>query len=119
MSDVMDMPAQHFFLLNRKIVILHREKEIRELSIIHNGKPGDRVKELVRELRSTGKTKVVTHTAFELLRHESGVATPIASAELDAIRERQRAAYEEQQKDPAAWKAKIIAQLAAEQQAKT
>lgn len=98
------MRASQFFAINKQIGTIMREEEAQALSIHHTSKPDVRLREIISELNATKKIKHVTESAIGLIAR--GEATSVASAELEAERERQKANWEEMQKDRAGWLAK-------------
>lgn len=104
------MRAAQFFAINRQIAILSREEEARALLVTHHSKPGDRVRELIHEMNAERKVKIVTESSLTLIGQ--GQAKPIATSDVVAIRERQKAAADEIKKDRAAWMERVRQQIA-------
>jgi hypothetical protein len=101
LQSIFTMRAKQFFVLNKHIGTLMYEEEARALSIHHNGKPDVRLREIISELNASRKIKTVAESAIGLIAR--GEATSVASADLDAERERQKANWEEMKKDRAGW----------------
>lgn len=106
------MRAKQFFVLNKQISTLAKEEEAQALAIHHNSKPGDRMKELISELNAKKKVKVLAESSIALVSR--GEAKSVAAAEIQAVRERQKAAAAEMAKDREAWLEKVKAQRVAE-----
>ena len=117
-QDVLDMRAKQFFALNKQISTIMKEEEAHALTIHHNSKPGDRLKELVSELNAKKKVRVLAESSFALINR--GEARAVAADEINAVRERQKANAELMAKDKDAWlemmKAKRQQELAESQQ---
>mgnify|MGYP001559039418 CR=1 FL=1 len=90
-----------------------REEEAHALSIHHTSKPDVRLREIIAELNASRHIKVVRESAVGLIAR--GEAQSVASAELEAERERQKANWEEMKRDKSAWIAKQQAKIASEQ----
>ncbi len=95
------MRAKQFFALNKQISTLSKEEEAQALAIHHNSKPGDRLKELVSELNAKKKVRVLAESSIALISR--GEARSVAAAQLNAVRERQKANAELMAKDKDAW----------------
>jgi hypothetical protein len=100
-TSVMRMSARRFFVLNAKINRLLFEEEAVALSIAHNSKPGDRLKELLERMKQVERG---APSAAIVLKATAGEASyeeePGAIA---ALRERQKAVTEDMKKDREAW----------------
>lgn len=107
------MRSRQFFALNAQISGIMKEEEARELSITHSSKPGDRIKEVISELNAQRRIRTVSESTAGILQR--GEATGVAAAEIEAMRERQRAAAQEIAKDRDAWLEKLKSQIAANQ----
>jgi hypothetical protein len=119
-DQILEMRSRQFFALNKQITGLVKEEEARQLSITHNSKPGDRIKEIVSDLNYRRRIKTVAESAQAILQQgeAGGFASRVAAAEIDAVRERQKAAAKEMEQDRDAWLNKLKSQLAAEQATK-
>ena len=107
-SSVMDMQARRFFVLNRQIPRLQAEEEAASLSVAHNGKPAERLKELIQRIK--GVEQVAPVAAMVLQGEATYESQP---GEIAALRERQKAAAEAMKRNKEQW----LAEQQAKQQA--
>ncbi len=95
---VLAMEARRFFALNRCIPRLDAEEEARAITVQHNSKPADRLKELIDRIKGIEHSQP---SIALVLKGEAGYED--TEGEIKAIRERQRAASDEMKRDPKAW----------------
>jgi hypothetical protein len=102
-QSVLLMRARQFFALNAQIGTLAREEEAHALSIHHNSKPDVRLREIISELNAQRKD-MPRKSSLGLIA--AGEAHPVASGELQAELERQKANWEEMKRDREGWMAR-------------
>ena len=99
--STMQMSARRFFVLNAKINRILAEEEATALAVTHNGKPGERLKELVERIKGIERG---ASSAVVVLKAVAGEAEyEHVSGEIAAERERQKAAAEEMKRNREAW----------------
>jgi len=106
----MRMPASAFFALNAKITRLQAEEEAIAISVTHNGKPEDRMKELVERIRGIKHAAPSSAMVYQAVAGEAEFeSTP---GEIAALRERQRQSAEKIKQERQAWLEQVKAQRA-------
>lgn len=109
-QSILEMRASQFFALNKQIDGLTKEEEARALTIHHASKPDVRLREILADLNASRRIKHVADSSLALITR--GEAQAVASAELDAERERQRLNWELMKRDRAAWMEQMKAEVA-------
>lgn len=107
-ESVMRMSARRFFVLNRQILRLQAEEEATSLAVTHNGKPAERMRELIERIK--GIEKVAPAAALVVKGEATYESQP---GEIAALRERQKAAAEAMKRNKEQW----LAEQQAKQQA--
>jgi len=115
--DVFKMPASQFFLLNRKIRQLVAEEEARALSVAHHSKPGERMRELFKEMATSPVHHAGPSSEIIIAKDAEtglGFVRRAQPGDIEAMRARQRASTQEIEQDREAWLEKTKAKLALE-----
>jgi hypothetical protein len=92
------MPARRFFALNESIGRLDAEEESKAISVAHNSKPGDRLKELLSRIKGIEGSQPSTALVLKGEAKYEG-----ASGEIQAERERQIAAAKAMKENREQW----------------
>lgn len=92
--EVMSMPVRRFTSLYRAMEQIALEEEAQALSIHHNGKPGDRMKEILSKLR--GKDVDVGDMPVQamVLMNTPGISVEREPGYIEQLRARQKASAE-------------------------
>lgn len=88
-TECMRMPFYRFMALYRKIGHLQLEEEARQLTIVHNGDPSKRLKEIMSILRPNDHSAEIPVGAM-LLMNTPGVRAESEAGSILKLRERQK-----------------------------
>ena len=88
-AECLAMPINRFVAFYKKMRHIELEEEAKQLTIVHNGKPNDRLNEILGQLHKI-EGKPSPPVSALLLMNTPGVGVERQAGSIEALRERQK-----------------------------